>query len=78
MVRLSLQAHANHFSDWLCAFVALMASLAGTVVAVLTLSSLFPCWDFLYSLFYYWELILGQVDAGSNWFWFPVQTSALA
>lgn len=46
MARLSGHAHANHLSDWLCRYEALIASLAGTVVAVSALSVLFPRTDF--------------------------------
>lgn len=46
MARLSGHAHANHLSDWLCRYGALIASLAGTVVAASALSVLFPCTDF--------------------------------
>lgn len=51
MAQLSVHAHANHFSDWLWCSKALMASLAGTVVAVSALSFQFPLRDVLYPFF---------------------------
>lgn len=74
MVRLSLHAHANHFSDWLCCSVALMASLAGAVAADSALSSLFPRRDFLYPFLYYLERWSGQVHFHSNHLWVAVKT----
>lgn len=66
-------AHANHFSDWLCCFRALIASLAGTVVAALAMSLFFSPSCFNFAFFFYLQSRLRWVLFKSNGPWLTVK-----